>query len=149
MVPSAFRFMGRWGTGVGRILETDIDIDGDASARDVCGRPYAESPILVHLTNTADPRCTGIEHDPGRLLLAEHLPEDIQDSVRCRIAVAEEIEIVRPAKQLIEPRLQQHGVLENETVGVSGLREAIEQTLDRKVCEDQIEILALLLADPE
>ena len=64
-------------------------------------------------------------------------------------AVTQEIEIARAAKRLFEPRQQQHGTLEDETVGVSGLREAIEQALNRIVREDQIEILALLLADPK
>ena len=137
------------GRGFGRIAETDIDTDGDASARDICCRPHAESPKFVLLTNTADSSCAGIEHDPVRLFLTEHLPEDVQNSVRRRIAVGQKIEIARAAKRLIEPCHQQHGTLENETIGVSRLREAIEQALDRIVCEDQVEILALLLADPE
>ena len=137
------------GRGLGRVAETDIDIDGDASARDVCGRPHAEFSILVLIANAADPRCTGIEHNPVRLVLAQHLPEDVEDSVRSRIAITQEIEIARAAKRLIEPRHQQHGAFQYETVGVSGLREAIEQALDCIVREDQIEILALLLTDSE
>ena len=32
---------------------------------------------------------------------------------------------------------------------MSGLREAIEQALDRIMCEDEVKILAVLLADPD
>ena len=109
-------------------------------------RRYIFTPPL---TNTADSRCTGIEHNPVRLFLVENLPEDIQDSFRCRISVTEEIEIARAAKGLFEPCHQQHGALQDEAVGVAGLRETVKQALDRIVREDQIEILALLLADPE
>ena len=91
------------------------DIAGDASAGNVCGRPYAESPILVLLSNTADSRCTGIEHNPVRLFLAENLPEDVQDNVRRRIAATQEIEVARASKGLFEPCHQQHGAFQNET----------------------------------
>ena len=81
--------------------------------------------------------------------LAEKLLEYVEDSFRCRIAVTQEIEIARAAKRLVEPRHQQHRPFQNETVGVAGLREPVEQALDRIVRQDQIEILALLLADPK
>ena len=50
------------GWGFGCIPETDID--GNASARDVCGRPHAEPRILILLTNTADSSCAGIGIQP-------------------------------------------------------------------------------------
>ena len=137
------------GRGFGGIPETDIDTDRDASARDVCRHPHAEAPVFFLLTNTADSSGAGIEHDPIQPFLAQHFPEDVQNSVRRRIAVTQEIKIARPAQRFVEPRQQQHGALEYETIGVSGLRETIEQALDRIMCQDEVEILALFLADPE
>ena len=80
-------------------------------------------PILVVLSNAADPRRVDVEDDAVRALLAKNLLEDIEDSFRCRIAVTQEIEIPRASKRLVEPRHQQHGPFQNETVGVAGLRQ--------------------------
>ena len=63
--------------------------------------------------------------------------------------MTEEIKIARAAERLVEPRHQQYGPFQNETVGVAGLREPVEQPLDGIVRQDQIEIQALLLADPK
>ena len=63
--------------------------------------------------------------------------------------MAEEIKIARAAERLVEPRHQQNGPLQNEMVGVAGSREPVEQALDGIVRQDQIEIQALLLADPK
>ena len=83
------------------------------------------------------------------MLLPEYCSEHVKDSVRCRIAVTREIQIACAAGRLIEPCCQQHGPLQHETVGVRGLREPVEEALDRIVRQDQIEVLTLLLADSE
>lgn len=57
-----------------------------------------------------------------------------------------QINIPRASKRLLEPHQQQHGPLQYEPLGVLGLREPVEQTLDCIVRQDQIEIQAPLLA---
>ena len=63
--------------------------------------------------------------------------------------MTEKIKIARNPERLIEPRHQQNGSLQNETVGVAGLRQPVEQALNGIVRQDQIEIQALLLTDPK
>ena len=88
---------------------------------------------------------------PGKSVkdLPELRGKDAKDSFRRRVAVTEEIKIARAAERLVEPRHQQYGPFQNETVGVTGLREPIEQALDRIVRQDQIEIQPLLLSYPK
>ncbi len=52
-------------------------------------------------------------------------------------AVGQKVDIARAAKRLVEARQRKHGTLENETVGVPGLREATGQALDRIGCVNQ------------
>ena len=99
----------------------------------------------MRLTRTASVS----KRTPSAWSLGKNLFEDVQHNLRCRIAVTQEIEITRAAKRLIKPRHQQNGSFQNETVGVAGLREPVEQALDGIVRQDQIEIQALLLADPK
>ena len=48
--------------------------------------PELEIAKVVLPLNTADPRRTGTEQDPIPPFPSEILPEEFQDSVRCRIA---------------------------------------------------------------
>ncbi len=64
------------------------------------------------------------------------------DAFRRCLPIPQQVQVLGWPMKMPYPGHEEQGAFQDELIGVSGLRESVEQSLECKLCQEQIEILS-------